>query len=43
MEHIKIFNSVNEKDNYIDADKFKYDIVGLIKNVEGVVYNPQMR
>lgn len=40
MEHIKIFNSVNEKDNYIDADKFKYDIVGLIKNVEGVVYNP---
>lgn len=40
MEHIKIFNSVAEKDNFIDADSFKYDIVGLIKNVEGVVYNP---
>ena len=40
MEHIKIFNSVTEKDNFIDADSFKYDIVGLIKNVEGVVYNP---
>ena len=40
MEHIKIFNSVNEKDNFIDASSFKYDIVGLVKNVEGVVYNP---
>lgn len=40
MEHIKIFNSVAEKDNFIDADSFKYDIVGLVKNVEGVVYNP---
>lgn len=40
MEHIKIFNSVAEKDNFIDAENFKYDIVGLVKNETYVVYNP---
>ena len=40
MEHIRLFNSVNEKDDYIDADTFKYDIVGLVKSVKEVVYNP---